>query len=272
MDPALKRAKELIRKDEDFVIAKIVDSHGSAPRKTGAWILMEKNGTCHGTVGGGLVEARVIEKMPKLFETKTPETHKFNLNRDDHDALDMRCGGDVEVKIEYIKVIESTDFIEEFNARSKAIIFGAGHVGLALEHVLRYVGFETVVVDDRGEYANSDRFPFAEIHVIESYDDAFAGIETNQDSYIVIVTRGHAGDYNVLKQSLMRQNAYIGMIGSKKKVTETLQMVRDEDGISQEKIDKVYSPIGISIHAETPEEIAISITAEMISVRAGYGK
>jgi len=254
------------------VIAKIIDSEGSAPRKKGAWLLMEGNGKLQGTVGGGLLEANVIEIARKVLDTKTSETHAFRLDRDDHAGLDMRCGGDVSVSVEYVSEQEAEKFLKEVKANGKALIFGAGHIGLALEPVLRHIGFETVVIDDRSEYANSERFPMAEIKVIESYADSFVGLKTDEDSYIVIVTRGHAGDYDVLKQSLCLPSAYVGMIGSRKKVAETLRILHEEDGVGQERLDKVYSPIGISIHSETPEEIAVSIAAEMITVRAGYGK
>ena len=142
-------------------------------------------------------------------------------------------------------------------------------LGLAVEPVLRYVGFETVVCDDRPEYANRERFPLArEVRVIRDYAAAFDGMETDENSYIIIVTRGHMGDYEVLKAALQQPNAYIGMIGSRKKVAATMKQLREE-GIPQEKLDAVHSPIGLNIGAETPEEIAVSICAELIAVRAG---
>jgi len=272
MELTLKKAKDLIEKGEDFVIAKVTDTQGSAPRKKGAWLLMEKGGACYGTVGGGLVEAETIKKMKQIFETKSGETQSFLLNREHQSGLDMRCGGEVVVRFEYIKAADADGFVDEFKEKSKALIFGAGHVGLALEPILRHIGFETVVIDDRSEFANSERFPFADVKLIKGFDDAFEGVETDEDSYIVIITRGHVADHKVLRQSMKRPNAYIGMIGSKKKVTETLKILVEEEGFPQEQVDQVYSPIGIKIAAETPEEIAISIAAEIINVRAGHGK
>ena len=259
-------------KEESIVVAKIIDSQGSTPRKTGAWLLVEKSGACHGTVGGGLIEAEVIKAAKKALETQISETLTFRLDRKAHEGLDMRCGGNVEVSIEYIEGTDAKSYLREFKPNCKAFIFGAGHIGKALEPVLLHIGFDTVVIDDRDEFANKERFPQSEVKVIKNFESAFDGIETDDNSYIVIVTRVHLGDYDVLKQSLKVPNAYIGMIGSRKKVGETLKILNEKDGFSQEKLDKIYSPIGLSIHSETPEEIAISIAAEMITVRAGHGK
>ena len=265
-------ARDLLEAGEDFVVAKVVDTAGSTPRKKGAWLLMRRDGQRYGTVGGGKLEAETERLALAAFETKSGGLHHFRLKPEDQQGLDMRCGGDADVQIDYIDAAHPESFTEEFGLQTTVYIFGGGHVGLALEPVLRYIGFSTVVIDDRPEFASRERFPQAdEVRVIGSFDDAYEDMETDENSYIVIVTRGHAGDYDVLKQTLTRPNAYIGMIGSKGKVAEVYRMLRD-DGFSQEQLDRVYSPIGLSIYSETPEEIAVSIAAEMIQVRAGYGK
>ena len=273
MSKAVYYAKDLIEKGEDFVIAKVVDTSGSAPRKKGAWLLMMKDGTKAGTVGGGALELETEKLALTAFDTKQSFIYHFRLQPGEANSLDMRCGGDVDISIEYIDAANPGSFLYEFNLRTTAYIFGAGHVGLALEPVLRHVGFKTVVLDDRMEYANRERFPEAgEVIVLNSFQQAFNNIETDLDSYIVIMTRGHAGDYDVLKQALKVPHAYIGMIGSEKKVAAGLKLLREQEGFSQEELEKIYSPIGLPIHAETPEEIAVSVAAEMINVRAGYGK
>ena len=182
----------------------------------------------------------------------------------------MGCGGDADVLIEYIDADSPEDFVEEFNLQTTAYIFGAGHVGLALEPVLRYINFKTVAIDDREEYANRERFPKAsEVKVISDFKHAFDGIETDENSYIIIVTRGHMGDYDVLKDALKQKSAYVGMIGSRKKNAMLFDMLRKE-GYAEEDIKRIHAPIGLSIQAETPEEIAISIAAELIQVRANH--
>ncbi|HZK01397.1 MAG TPA: XdhC/CoxI family protein [Anaerovoracaceae bacterium] len=264
--------KDLIKKGEDFVIAKVVDTSGSTPRKKGAWLLMKEDGTRYGTVGGGLLEAEVEKRALATFSTKESKVHHFGLKPEEQHGLDMRCGGDADVLIEYVDAKKPEAFIEEFDDDTTALIFGAGHVGKALEPVLRYVGFSTIVIDDRAEYANRERFPKAGgIKVIKSFEDAYEDIKTDENTYIVIMTRGHSYDYTVLKQSIRKESAYLGMIGSKYKVADTMKKL-DEDGFSKEELDRVYSPIGLSIFAETPEEIAVSIAAELIKVRAGHGE
>jgi len=264
--------RELIERGEDFVIAKVVDTQGSTPRKKGAVLLMKQDGTTYGTVGGGKIEAEVEKLCRETFKTKESKIHHFRLKPKELEGLDMRCGGDADVSIEYIDASKPESFNVEFDTKATVFIFGAGHVGKALEPILRYVNFRTKVIDDRPEFANRERFPEAdEVVVIESFKNAYQNMETDEDSYIVIITRGHTGDYDVLKQTLRRPCAYIGMIGSRNKVAEVYRMLREE-GFAQEELDRVYSPIGTEIFAETPEEIAISIAGEMIKVRAGHGE
>lgn len=264
-------AKDLLENGEDFVIAKVVDTAGSTPRKKGAWMLVKQDGTSQGTVGGGKLEAETIKLCRKTFETKEKsKLHHFKLNTEERDALDMGCGGDADVLIEYIDAAHPEEFAAEFNLETTAYIFGGGHVGEALEPVLRHIHFRTVILDDREEYANSQRFPEADgVRVLDDFAHSFDEIETDENSYIIIVTRGHMGDYDVLRDALKQKSAYVGMIGSKKKNAMLFDMLRKE-GFSEEEIGRVHAPIGLSIHAETPEEIAVSIAAEMIQVRAGY--
>lgn len=147
-------------------------------------------------------------------------------------------------------------------------IFGAGHCGEKLAHIVYTVGFRTVVIDDRSEYANATRIPEAdEFLVPKKLEEPFDTIAFGPDSYIVIVTRGHMHDEVVLRRALKTSAGYIGMIGSKNK-RETIYRHLLDEGFTQADIDRVYSPIGISIGADTPEEIAVSITAELIRVRA----
>lgn len=260
--------RDLIEAGEDFVIAKVVDTHGSTPRKKGAWLLMKKDGTKIGTVGGGLVEAETEKLCKEALETKKSHIKHFSLNANDQDGLDMRCGGDTDISIEYIDASNPDTFNEDFGQVEKAYIFGGGHVGLAIEPILRYVDFSTCVLDDREEYANKERFPeAADVKVITDYEHGFDDIETDENSYIVIVTRGHMGDYEILRDALKRPNAYIGMIGSMSKVASLKKMILEE-GFTEDDFAKIHTPIGLDIKAETPEEIAISVVSEMILARA----
>ncbi len=158
--------------------------------------------------------------------------------------------------------------IEPFFPAETAYIFGAGHVGRSLAGFSSAVGFQTVVLDDRAEFANPERFPTAEeIIVLESFDNILEKIDIDRDSFIVIVTRGHQNDLVVLSQMLKTDAYYIGMIGSKRKCALTFENLRQQ-GFSEEDIRRVHAPIGIQIDSETPEEIGVSIVAEMIQERA----
>ncbi|MDY2680214.1 MAG: XdhC/CoxI family protein [Lentihominibacter sp.] len=266
-------ARDLIEQGEDFVIAKVVDTSGSTPRKKGAVLMMKKDGVTIGTVGGGLLEAETEKLCRKTFETKEKShVYEFTLDEKQKGALDMGCGGDATVQIDYIDAENPGDFVKEFKLASTAYIFGGGHVAYALEPVLRHVDFRTVVIDDREEYANPERYPHADRTIaVENFDNAFDDIETDDDSYIIIVTRGHRGDLQVLREALKRDFAYLGMIGSRRKNELLFDTLRRE-GVPESKLAEVHAPIGLKIGSETPEEIAVSIVAEIIQVRSQLDK
>lgn len=262
-------ARDLIEKGEDFVIARVVETSGSTPRKKGAVLLMRKDGRTIGTVGGGLLEAETEKLCRKTFETRE-KTHVYDfvLNDEKKNALDMGCGGDASVQIDYIEAADPGDFIREFKLMDTAYIFGGGHVAYALEPVLRHVDFKTVIVDDREEYSNPERYPDAERTIVcDNFDHAFDGLELDENSYIIIVTRGHRGDLQVLRGALKQPYAYLGMIGSRRKNEKLYEILRGE-GVTDEQLATVHAPIGLEIGSETPEEIAISIVAEIIGVRS----
>jgi xanthine dehydrogenase accessory factor len=158
--------------------------------------------------------------------------------------------------------------VEPLSTGGTVVIFGAGHVSLELASLTGRVGFRTVVLDDREEFANRGRFASAEeIHVIESFDRAMDGLEINDESYLVLVTRGHAHDRTVLAQALRTGAGYIGMIGSRRKRDAIYEALLGE-GLNRRDLERVHCPVGLDIGAETPEEIAVSILAELIQVRA----
>ncbi len=268
--PISYTARKFIEEGIDFVVAKVIETSGSTPRKRGAVMLMSCDGNFYGTVGGGLLEAETQRLCRKVAETREKIVYDFILDekKTGENALDMGCGGDAKIQVEYIEAANPGSFVEDFKMESQAYIFGGGHVALALEPLLRHVDFKTTIIDDREEYANEERYPHAERTIVcDSFDNSFDEIETDEDSFIIIVTRGHRGDLQVLRQALKRPYAYLGMIGSRRKNAQLYEQLLSE-GVSQEQIDTVYSPIGLDIKSETPEEIGVSIVAEIIQVRA----
>ena len=269
-EPISYIARKYIEEGYDFVVARVVSTKGSAPRHRGAVMLMRDGGHTVGTVGGGLLEAETEKLCREMLQTKEQsKTYEFILDEKQKDkgALEMGCGGDATIQIDYISAADPGNFVEEFKVKSKAY-FGGGHVAKALDPVLRHIDFDTYIIDDRADYANAERFPEAAgIIVCSDFEHCFDEIEPDEDSYLIIVTRGHRGDLTVLRQALNKPHAYLGMIGSKRKNNLLFDTLREE-GVSEEALAQVHAPIGLEIGSETPEEIGVSIAAEIIQVRA----
>jgi xanthine dehydrogenase accessory factor len=179
----------------------------------------------------------------------------FNLNNEASYDSGLICGGTLEV------------FVEPILPQPALYIFGGGHVSIAVANAAHTAGFEIGVIDDREQFANRERFPMAR-EVYTSYEDAFAKLQPNPSTYILIVTRGHRDDMRVLAWAVKTDARYLGMIGSKRKVLSVYQAL-EREGFAPELFDRVNAPVGLEIGALTPEEIAISIAAELISVRRG---
>ncbi len=170
-------------------------------------------------------------------------------------------------------VLEDSDGLltlaEPFVPPAPLFLFGAGHVSRATARMAGFVGFRVVVLDDRADFANTERFPDADdIVVLSSFEKALDGLGVDETAYLVILTRGHAHDKTVLAQALNTPAGYVGMIGSKKKRDAIYEALRDE-GVSEADIARCHSPIGLALGAQTPEEIALSIVSELVAVRAG---
>ena len=267
-------ARKFIEENVPFVIAEVIETKGSAPRKRNAVLLMNFEEKTWGTVGGGLLEAETERHCREQLKTREPlRTYEFILDEaaTGEGALAMGCGGDATIRIRYVDPQNPGTFVEDFKTSSQAYIFGGGHVALALDPVLRHIDFETTIIDDRAEYANTERFPASRTIVCDNFDHCFDEIEPDEDSFLIIVTRGHRGDLQVLRQALRKPHAYLGMIGSRHKNQILVDQLLSE-GFTQEELDQVYTPIGLEIKSETPEEIGVSIAAEMILVRAEHNE
>src|SRR5437763_4942765 len=234
-------------------LATIVHTNGSIPSYESSRMLVREDGSMAGTIGGGCVEAEVWAAAKEVMAKETPRKMVFHLNNEASYDNGLICGGTLEI------------FVEPILPQPVACIFGGGHISMALAKSANAAGFGIVVIDDREQFANKERFPMAQ-ELYASYEDAFARIHPNASSYLVIVTRGHRDDMRVLAWAVRTAARYIGMIGSKRKVLSVYQAL-EKEGYAPEEFARVYAPMGLDIGALSPEEIAISISAELVAVR-----
>src|SRR6516225_1551437 len=234
-------------------LATIVHTNGSIPSYESSRMLVREDGSIAGTIGGGCVEADVWAAAKEVLAKETPRKMVFQLNNEASYDNGLICGGTLEV------------FVEPILPQPVAYIFGGGHISVALARSASAAGFAIVVIDDREQFANAERFPMAQ-ELYTSYDDAFARLSPNAASYVVIVTRGHRDDMRVLAWAVRTQPRYIGMIGSKRKVLSVYQAL-EKEGYRPQEFARVYAPMGLDIGALSPEEIAVSVTAELVAVR-----
>jgi xanthine dehydrogenase accessory factor len=244
----------LRRLGQKCALATIVQVRGSIPSYESAKLLVREDGSIVGTVGGGCVEAEVWAAAREVIETEKPKHLTFSLGQDAAYDNGLICGGQLNI------------FIEPVVPQPRAIIFGAGHISKSLCKVATLAGFAATVVDDREQFANRERFPEADEVLAGEYESLFPRLEVNETSYIIIVTRGHRDDMRVLKWAVDTQARYIAMIGSKRKVISVIREL-EREGVPRERFERVHAPMGLDIGAITPEEIAISVAAEMIAVR-----
>ncbi len=246
----------LRRKGQKCALATIVQVNGSIPSYESAKILVREDGSMTGTIGGGCLEAEVWTAAREVIENEQPKHLTFSLGQDAAYDNGLICGGQLNV------------FVEPIIPQPRAFIFGAGHISKSLSKVAVIAGFETVVIDDREQFANKERFPEAAELYAGQYEEVFPKLEVNSSSYLIIVTRGHRDDMRVLRWAIATPARYVSMIGSRRKVLGVMKELEKED-IPRERFDRLHAPMGLEIGAISPEEIAVSVVAEMIAVRRG---
>lgn len=240
------------RKKQPVALCLVVGTKGSSPRKTGSKMLVFADGSIQGSIGGGHLEKKVIAQALKQLETGLSAAFQYDLLQ----QLNMCCGGTVTV------------YIEPVMPEPVLYIFGAGHTGKALSEMAVQFGFEVFVIDDRKQYLDEiqhpevNKMPLAHAQVLPS-------LPFDENTYIAIMTYDHAYDREILQYCLSKPYAYLGMIGSQRKVEVTRKMFLEAGLANQEQLTKVDMPMGLNIHAETPEEIAISIMAKLIDIKNG---
>lgn len=230
------------------VLVIVTSTQGHCPQVAGAKMLVREDGSFRGTVGGGRLEHEAIEFARSLLaEPAQPQQRTWHLLHD----LGMCCGGQMNL------------YFEPNRLRPRLTIFGAGHVAMPTARLARQIGFHVTVVDDREDWNTSVRFPLADERKLTAYTDYLASQPMDPGEYALVVTQGHDHDEEIVRELSRVPLAYLGMIGSTRKVERTRRRLPP----SEEWSVPLHAPVGLSIGAETPEEIAVSIAAELIQVR-----
>jgi xanthine dehydrogenase accessory factor len=252
----LSAAAEALERGDAVALVTIVRAQGSTPQRVGAKMLVYADGRTVGTIGGGCYENDAFWKAREAIASGKPQVIRYDLTDDFAQETGLICGGQMEV------------YIDPLTPAPRLYIVGAGHVGVQLARVAGEVGFRLHVIDDREKFANRERFPTADEIAVDVIDRWLHAADIPASAYAVVVTRGHQHDLEAMRALAARDLRYLGLIGSRAKVTRIFQALAEE-GLPPECLRRVHAPIGLDIGAVTPAEIAISILAELIAVRHG---
>ncbi len=254
-DRIYRRLAELESTGEPFVVATVVRAQGSVPRHEGAKMLVFPGGRSEGTVGGGDLEHRVIEAALQALQDGLPRKLSYSFHDLERGDVGV-CGGEMEV------------FVEPVRARPTLVVVGGGHVGQAVVHLASWLGFRVVLSDDRPEFACAEAAPGADVYLVGPLAELPQRIQITPDTYVMLTTRGVPVDVDGLPALLESPAGYIGVIGSRRR-WEVCARELAARGLPAELIARVHSPMGLELNAETPEEIAVSMLAEIILLRRG---
>jgi xanthine dehydrogenase accessory factor len=245
----------LQRAGAPFALATVIENSGSSPRKAGAKLLLRRDGSTLGTVGGGRVESETIEAARAALREGTPRTLPFVLSEEHGYA----CGGAMTV------------YVEPHASAHRLMLFGAGHVGKAVAALAQGCGFRVTVVDERPECLTPEQFSGAEELILEPIGSARQRSRLDDGPYVVIATPAHVTDFAAVRYALGTKACFIGLLGSRRK-KEALLRTLEEEGYPPAERARVVTPVGVEIGAETPEEIAVSIVGQLIQERRSYAR
>lgn len=247
---------DALRQGEEVALVTIVSATGSTPQRVGAKMLVFSDGRTVGTIGGGCYENDAFWKAREAIKDRKPLNLRFELNDDFAQETGLVCGGQMDV------------FIEPVEPSPEVYVFGAGHVGYFVVKMAHEVGFKVHVIDDREKFANTERFSEGIDVVVDDIPTWIATHQLPPTAYAVIVTRGHTHDLDALRALTANPLRYLGLIGSKAKV-KRLYDALIEEGLSPDALKAIHAPIGLDIGAVSPQEIAVSILAELVAVKHG---
>ncbi len=259
MDAIYQALAEIEKNNDSAALCTVVKSEGSTPRHVGSKMLVHPDGKFIGTVGGGDLEHRVLDEAWIAISEGQPRLLSYRMSDPSRGDPGV-CGGQVEV------------FVEPILPAPMVVVIGAGHVGKAVAHLAKWLGFRVAVSDDRAEFCNPETVPDADAYYPAAMEELPGQFKINRRTFLVLTTRGSSVDAAGLGPLLDSPAAYVGVIGSRRRWAATVKELRAR-GISEEKISRVHSPMGLELQAETPEEIAVSIMAEILMIRdKGTGK
>jgi len=240
---------------EAVVLATVIDTNRSVPRHAGSKMLVFDAGRTIGTIGGGELESRVIREAQQALRSGAPRLVEYDLVDPERGDPGV-CGGTVRL------------YLEPHLPTPTVFIAGCGHVGRAVVELAHWLGFRVVAYDDRADQVAADAIPLADVRLSGQLPDALAASPIGPNTDVVVVTRNVAIDLQLLPVLLAAQPRWIGVMGSKRRWAATRDKLRD-GGVPEADLDRVVSPIGLELHAETPEEIAVSIMAQIVAARRG---
>lgn len=256
MKDVLEAALRAEREGAGAALVTVISTVGATPRKAGAKMLVCADGRIVGTIGGGQLEAEMAARARAAIEARRAEVASYDLTLDQGQEEGLVCGGTMQV------------FIEPIEAAPTLCLFGAGHVAQPLALMAKLAGFRVEVLDDRERFAARERFPDADLVLAEALEAGLPRLTLGTNSFAVVVTRGYRGDAEALLHLLARPLRFVGLLGSRPKRAHILEDL-ERRGVAPEDLARVHSPLGLEIGAQTPQEIAVSILAEMIAVRRG---
>lgn len=246
----IQKAFQAVKKGQSYAFATIIKSTlKGTPRKTGAKMIVLEDGSLFGTIGGGRNEKAAKEECLKAIKSSKPNVVTYNYFGHEGQSI---CGGQIEV------------FIEPFIGKKHFIICGGGHIGLQLSFFVKLLNYSVTVLDNRKEFANKKRFPHVDKILLGDYAKKLSELKIDKNTYIMIVTQGNEYDFECLKTVVASEASYIGVISSQPKKIKFFRRLRAL-GISDRIFKKIHIPAGLDIGAQTPEEIAISISAEIVA-------
>ncbi len=253
MDQVTQALVQALTDNTPAALATVVRTRGASPRNPGAKMIVYPNGSIVGSIGGGEMEMRVIAAAQEALRDGEPRYLDMTLSNEAR-GDPLICGGEMEF------------FVEPLSLSPKLVIVGAGHIGAACAQLAQMLGFRVVVLDDRPEFLTPENFPHADERIAGDLAAKMSELDITPQTYVVLVTRAHTLDAALLGAVVTKKTAYVGMLGSQRRVLTVKEMLKKE-GVSDEALARVHAPIGIEIHAETPQEIAVSIMAEIIKVK-----